>query len=631
MSRRVALALVEAMFPSGYLVQGADEATLHHLESVVGAAGLAPALLFQLGVRVLDASARLRTGRSFADLDRGAQERLLQSWGAGAAVGPVASLLAMIVSLAHLDRPGVRSALETRVREPRPVKQTTPPRGILDASELPNHEMECDVVIVGTGAGGAVVGSELAQRGHAVLFLEAGPYRGRADFGGAAVEAYGSLYAKTAIALGDPLIPILSGSLVGGSTAINTGTCFRPPAWAHERWVAQAGDSALALDALGPDYDAVERTLDVVPCTRELAGPIAEVLTRGCEALGLPHGPIQRNARACEAQGFCDFGCPRGARRSVDIAYLPSALARGAMVLTSASAEQVIMERGRAVGVRAVTRTGRRISVRASAVVVAAGALRTPTLLARSALDRSLPALGRHLRLQPSAGIAGVMSERIDGFSRVAQGWASDGLLGAGIMIVAAQHDASLAATILGLHGTRLQSALDEAPRTASLGVLAADLESEGVITTAWNGHPVVRYRLAKADRRRLEEGLSSAARVLHAAGASRLIPLVDAVPFFDGARGYRALVGGGLRGRRMRLVSFHPMGSARMARNPRDGVVDAEHRVFGTRSLYVVDASAIPGPLGVNPQMAIMAMARRASRIVDAELSRACSTPLTQ
>ncbi len=621
MSRRVALALVEAMFPSGQLVQGADEATLRHVEAVIGASGLAPALLFQLAVRALDLSARARTGRSFADLDRARQQALLEAWASGGPIGPVASLVGMIVNLAHLDRPPIRAALESRAREPRPVADEAAPRGIIDATELPEDEMECDVVVVGTGAGGAVAGTELAQRGHAVVFIEAGPYRGRAAFGGAALEAYGSLYAKAAIAIGDPPIPIMSGSLVGGSTAINTGTCFRPPDWAHARWVAQAGDPALSLDALAADYDAVERTLDVVPCTRGLAGPIADVLGRGCEALGLPHGPTRRNARGCDAQGFCDFGCARGARRSVDLAYLPAALARGAVVLTGASAEHVIMEGGRAVGVRARTRTGRSISVRGRAVLLAAGALRTPGVLGRSALARPLPALGRHLRLQPSAGIVGVMKERIDGFSRVAQGWASDGLLAAGILIVAAQHDASLAATVLGLTGERLQSALDEAPHAASLGVLAADLDSEGTIAAVWSGHPVVRYRLSREDRRRLEQGLASAARVLHTAGASRLVPLVDGAQVFDGARGYRALVGGGLAGRRMRLVSFHPMGTARMARRARDGVVDAEHRVFGARGLYVVDASAIPGPLGVNPQLAIMAMARRASRVVDAEI----------
>lgn len=621
MSRRVVLALVEAMFPGGRLVQGADEATLRHVEAVVGAAGLGPALGLQVAAHVLDLAARARTGRSFADLDVAAQQRLVASWAAGSPVGGIASLFGTIVGLGHLDRSGIRAALESKNKARRPLRQGTTPRGIVDAAALDDDVVECDVVVVGTGAGGAVLGSELARRGHAVVFVEAGPWRERADFGGPALEAYSSLYAKTSLALGDPPIPIFSGRLVGGSTAINTGTCFRPPSWAHDRWATQAGDDALSLEALAPDYDAVERTLEVVPCTPGLAGPIAGVIGRGCDALGLPHGPTRRNAPDCDAGGFCDFGCVRGARRSVDVSYLPGALARGAMVITSADVERVLVEGERAVGVEARARTGRRVVVRAGAVVMAAGALRTPLVLARSSLGR-LPALGRHLRLQPSAGIAGVMGEPIDGYSHVAQGWASDALVDAGVLIVAAQHDASLAAVVHGLTGARLGLALDEAPRTASLGVLAADLESEGSIAGAPGGHVVARYRLEAGDRRRLEAGLTAAARVLSAAGASRLVPFVDGAPFFDGARGRRALLDGGLRGRKMRLVSFHPMGTARMARSAKHGVVDSEHHVFGTAGLYVADASAIPGPLGVNPQLAIMAMACRAARIVDAELS---------
>src|SRR5690606_32438903 len=115
-------------------------------------------------------------------------------------------------------------------------------------------------------------------------------------------------------------------------------------------------------------------------------------------------------------------------------------------------------------------RDGRAIEIRARAVVLAAGALRTPRLLSRIERLRGMRAIGAHLRIQPSAGIAGVLHERIAPFRHVPQGWASDDLLGRGILVVAAQPDASLAASVLGRSGRPLAEALDAVDHTAFLG-----------------------------------------------------------------------------------------------------------------------------------------------------------------
>jgi choline dehydrogenase-like flavoprotein len=67
-------------------------------------------------------------------------------------------------------------------------------------------------------------------------------------------------------------------------------------------------------------------------------------------------------------------------------------------------------------------------------------------------------------------------------------------------------------------------------------------------------------------------------------------------------------------------LVSYHPLGTCRMGKDPRRSVVGLDHQAHDVRGLFVVDGSTVPGPLGVNPQLTIMAMAARAAeRIGDA------------
>src|SRR5581483_958723 len=131
-------------------------------------------------------------------------------------------------------------------------------------------------------------------------------------------------------------------------------------------------------------------------------GGVADVIARGCDALGYSHRPLNRNAPGCDGASVCDYGCPRGAKRSTDVSYVPSALQRRALLDTVERAERVIAEGGRAVGIegRSVA-TGHRLRVRAAATVVSCGTLITPAFLQRQGLHRGRPHVGRNLSIHP--------------------------------------------------------------------------------------------------------------------------------------------------------------------------------------------------------------------------------------
>src|SRR5207237_7065405 len=90
------------------------------------------------------------------------------------------------------------------------------------ADDWTEGDIDCDVVVVGTGAGGAVVGRELAERGLAVAFVEEGEHYRRDAFDGSLVRAHQRFY-RAAVAIGNAMIPVFIGRLVGGSSAINGG------------------------------------------------------------------------------------------------------------------------------------------------------------------------------------------------------------------------------------------------------------------------------------------------------------------------------------------------------------------------------------------------------------------------
>src|SRR5690349_9448599 len=118
-----------------------------------------------------------------------------------------------------------------------------------------------DVVVVGTGAGGALVGALLAEQGHDVLFVEEGSYFGTPSFNPYVTESVPRLYrdASATVIAGLPPIPYIEGRCVGGSTTINGGMTWRAPGKVIDIWHKKSGLSELTEKALEPYFEAVER------------------------------------------------------------------------------------------------------------------------------------------------------------------------------------------------------------------------------------------------------------------------------------------------------------------------------------------------------------------------------------
>ena len=615
--RQAVLAFAEAILPGSERIYAADESTVDRafelLEELPGPASLG----FAKAVRTLDGAAAAWKGKAFSQLSRAQQEDLLRRWPDNPVMAGPLALLSHVLKMCHFDADpvyetlGGKFSLDVTPEQPPWLEQ------INDASELGEEEVECDVVVVGTGAGGAVVGRELAARGHAVLFVEKGQRFGRESFDGRSLPAHKKFY-RPAITLGNPPTPIMMGEMLGGSTAINGGSCYRTPTHVLERWCEDLGTDAFSVERMRPHFERVEQTIQVAPAPKNTVGPIQDVIARGCDALGYSHFTVLRNAPGCDGSGFCDFGCRTGAKQSTDVSYIPKAIKSGAMVLTGLRADRVIIESGRAVGVQCTAlESGRTVRVRARRVVLACGAIHTPAFLLRQGIANRSGQVGRHLSIQPSTGFAALMDQDIHGPSYTPQGYGVSEFIRQGILIAAGLPDYNFAGTIFALHGQRLMDAVDRIDQTASFALLSQDTSAPGRVRLGPGGRTLVSYSLADDDLERLHRAMVIAADICLAAGARRLYPQLPGLPLLEGPGALETLRDAKLRASDLQLIAYHPAGTCQIGHDPDHSVVDFAHECHDVPGLHVVDGSTVPGPPAVNPQVTIMAMATRAAGLI--------------
>ena len=464
-----------------------------------------------------------------------------------------------------------------------------------------------DVCVIGSGAGGAVAAAELAEGGLRVVLLEEGPARGRADATGRPRDTLPRLYRDggQVATIGRPPLMLPLGRGTGGTTFVNSGTCFRTPPSVLARWRDEHGIDGLT-DAV---FERVEEAIGVAEVTPELAGRNAATIRRGAERLGWSGGYLRRNARGCRGSGVCAFGCPTGAKQHVGEVYVPRALEAGAALVTDARAERILVRDGRAVGVAAVRgdRDAARLTVHADMVVVAAGAIHTPLLLARSGLGSA--ALGRHLTVHPATAVWGVFDEPVDMSRGVPQSYYVDEFAGDGFVFEGIAGPPDYLALAAPFAGDALRELMLGHRHVAQCGLMISD-RSRGRVASVL-GRPVVRYDLCGHDTRTFHAGLLRLVELMWAAGARRVVLPVARVPELrDGdSSPLRDL---DLQPRDLKLMGFHPLGTARAHRDPAHGVVDGDLALHGVRGVHVADGAAVPGPLGVNPQITIMALATR-------------------
>jgi choline dehydrogenase-like flavoprotein len=567
-----------------------------------------------------------------------------------------------LAGMAFLSEPAIAKRLGFEfapMRTPTAPPPPLPPLRVV----YPNDEgtVTVDVVVVGSGAGGATVAARLAEAGLQVALVEEGalaptpalPVDGEGDPTQLPLNERVRLFYRHngfTFTVGVPPIFTPMGCAVGGTTVINSGTCFRTPDFVLKRWQQVFGVRELEREALEPIFERIEQDLSIQPVPESVLGGNGQVLRRGAERLGVRHAPLNRPQRDCHGSGICAFVCPRNAKLDMRLTYLPRACAAGAVIYARCRAERIVMEGDRAVGVTAqivnppsphpsppllrgeraqgvggfnsLQPTGQYLHLRARhGVVMAAGTLYTPLLLKASGIRH--PHLGRHLHLHPSLSLFAEMEEPVFGWRGVMQSYGVTEWIEQGTLIEATFPPLAMGYALhpLPFWGERHQTLLQKGAFIAAVGILTADEASEGRVFALPSGHAAMRYRLHPADIQRIVTGMAKAARLLLTAGAQAVYTDVPGLERLETLDDIERLNQRRWHPGYLNLSAYHPAGTCRMGELPSLCPADSFGRVRGMRNLWVADASLIPTPTVVNPQVTIMALAHR---VADAILEQA-------
>jgi len=471
-----------------------------------------------------------------------------------------------------------------------------------------------DVLVVGSGAGGATTALELATRGRDVLVLEEGLDHSSTGYGGTPPEGMRRLYRQRGMApiVGPAPIGYVEGCCLGGSTEINSGFWHRTPREILLRWKSQFDLADSSPEELAEHFEWAEQQVGVSLYPGPHPSSTA-VFERGIRAMGWSGEEVPRTAPGCRSTNTCAQGCPSGAKQGMSRSLLPRAREAGVRVLTGCRVDHLIRRRDRIVGVVASLRDEgdvcRQVRLDAEHVFVCGGPTETPALLRRSGIKQRV---GNSLRIHPMLKVVAHFEERIDAHRsvlpllQVKEFWPEISLGGA---FFTPGH----VAMALSENWTELGPEMADYRSMASYYVAVKGVGRGSVRPSLLDqGAPLIRYSLTGDDLRHLSAGLARLSALLLAAGAKAVYPGVHGLPAIrneiEAVRWLDEL----LPRAALALTTVHAFSSCPMGERMGRCATDSFGRVTGFENLYVNDASLLPDSPGVNPQGSVMAFARR-------------------
>jgi choline dehydrogenase-like flavoprotein len=510
---------------------------------------------------------------------------------------------------------------------------------VRDLSKLQGDlHLDCDVVIVGTGAGGGTAAEILSNAGLKVIMVEAGPLLSSSDFHMLEREAYPLMYQESGNRqTSDKGITILQGRTVGGSTTVNWTSSFRTPVKTLDYWHKNFGLSDYTPEALAPWFAMMEKRLSVAPW----AVPPNEnnaVLKRGAAKLGIPTAVVPRNVKGCWNLGYCGLGCPTNAKQSMLVTTIPAALQRGATLLTHCRAERFTMGGDtidglfcEAMNEQGLRNTAYSVTITAKSYIAAGGAINTPALLLRSDTPNPHQRLGVRTFLHPVAISAAVMPEVVNAFSGAPQTVYTDHFLESPFdgpigykLEVPPVYPLQYGSLTPGF-GEKQADLIAGMPNKEVMIALLRDGfndRSEGGQVHLRHDHtPALDYPINDYVWDGLRRGLLSMAEIQFAAGAKTVMPLHESAwPYTSWEQARAQIAALPMEVLLMRVVSAHVMGGCGMGSDEHTSVVDGTGRHHQVGNLFVFDGSVFPTSIGANPQLSVYGVvARNASLLATA------------
>lgn len=492
--------------------------------------------------------------------------------------------------------------------------------------------IECDVAIVGSGAGAGITAELLSAAGLKIVLVEEGPLKSSRDFHQLESEAYPNLYQESAARkTADKAINILQGRCVGGSTTVNWTSSFRTPSNTMAYWRERFGLAELTDEAMSPWFLQVEQRLNIKPW---LTPPNEnnDLLRRGALKLGIAAAAIQRNVKGCSNLGSCGLGCPTNAKQSMLVTTIPAALDQGAMLLVQTRAERFEIRGSKvealhcvAVHINGAAVEGARPTrIVARHYVLAGGAINSPALLLRSDAPDPHRLVGARTFLHPVVAAVATFDHVVEGWQGAPQTIYSDHYLDAGPIdgpigykIEAPPLHPLIFATTMTGYGQEAAAQFAKFPNTHALLALLRDGfhadSAGGRVALRGDGSPELDYPLTEFVMEGARRAMLSMAELQFAAGATQVsVGHELARPYATWAAAGTGIAALPMRPLLTKVVSAHVMGGCGMASDSRRGVVRPDGVHWELDNLSVHDGSLFPTSIGANPQLSIYGLVNK-------------------
>ena len=537
------------------------------------------------------------------------------------------------------------------------------------AASAETEVVETDVLIVGSGCGGAVAAKTLAEAGLKVLVVEKQYYWTPEHFPMGEREAFNHLFGNGGVIVTDDAsMSVVAGTTWGGGGTVNWSASLQPQGYVRREWAQKFGLTHFETSAFQADLDFVCDRMGV-STTNITHNKGNTALLEGARKLGWAAKAVAQNTGGeVHHDGFCTRGCRTCGKKGPTVTFLPDAAEAGATFMEGFEVTKILFDEKDATvatgvkgiwtsrdgmgGVGGEDRTTRQVIIKAKRTIISGGSVYTPLLLQRSGLKNKH--IGRHLRLHPVNMVAAVWDEDVRPWegpiltSVVNEFENMDGD-GYGTKL---ECTTMLPSSFLPLFdwagGLDFKEFTAKMRRMTGYIALARDRYGGRIYPDPKDGRCRIAYTPSAYDQKHILEGVVRLAEIMYVEGAREIHAAVPGItPFIRPASDVDSKVSihansspsitdadfaawiakvrkNAFPSPGTGFFSAHQMGSCRMGTAPKNSVVDYRGRVWGTQNLYIADASVFPSASGVNPMITNMGIARGIARGIAEEDNKA-------